>query len=598
MVDLLDGIDVRLRSGLRRALEDGRRAPLEGLPRGVTVVLVGHRAAGKSTLLPKVAAALSRPGIDLDEVLARRSGRSLRDWVRDDEAGFRVAEREAFEALPAGVVVAAGGGFLATHATALRDCVAVLVPVSFETYRERLLADATRPRLRPGVPLEVELHDVYAAREALHRRARPMDFVEFVLRLERGLRARRVVTLPPGAAPADFAWRARHEGAEVLEVRSDLLPHELALLPASRALPLLVSQRTHAVPEEWLALASLVDVPLGSTLEVPSVARLVVSLHAERPLTTAEALAAWVSVPDGALVKHVEPLGPLGDAGRLLETQARLVERFGAERVTVLVTGPLALPFRAVLAEGNALDYLALEGGFSAAVGQRLLADAVRASRRAASRARLGLLGHAVGHSRSPRLHPRPFERIDVPEDADVAGLLSALRPWYRGFAVTTPFKQAVARAVGAAAPAVNTVWRVGDGYAGASTDAAGAAAVLKALGAAEVTVLGRGGVSSALEEAASSLGVRLRFVRAAEVTEAPVRGAVVWAWPVDFSAPAALRFEAATVAVIAYGRPSARVVAAVESRGGYARRLGPRWFVAQLRAQRALWPDAGEEAE
>ena len=69
-------------------------------------------------------------------------------------------------------------------------------------------------------------------------------------------------------------------------------------------------------------------------------------------------VALWGEVPAGVLIKHVEPLGELGDAGRLLETQARLIARFGATRVTVLATGVLALPFRAVLARRNALDLL------------------------------------------------------------------------------------------------------------------------------------------------------------------------------------------------------------------------------------------------
>ena len=44
----------------------------------------------------------------------------------------------------------------------------VLVPVRFETYRERLMLDRTRPRLRPELSLEEELRVVFESREQLH----------------------------------------------------------------------------------------------------------------------------------------------------------------------------------------------------------------------------------------------------------------------------------------------------------------------------------------------------------------------------------------------------------------------------------------------
>ncbi|MCU0695694.1 MAG: hypothetical protein MUC96_04075 [Myxococcaceae bacterium] len=579
-------VDPRLRDGLRAELVRRAQAPCEGLPRGVTVVLAGHRAAGKSTLLGPVAARLGRPALDLDAHLEAVHGRSLRDWVAADAASFRQAEREAFRALPRGLVVAVGGGFLSHHPEALTGCVTVVVPLTFETYRERLLADTTRPRLRPELSLDGELEAVWHEREALHRRVKTSSLVDLALAAERPARARRVVTLPPFTHPVEFAWKARHAGAEVLEVRTDLTPLEVDLTPVARALPVLVAERGPAAPSSWRARASLLDAADGD----------VRSLHAEAPLSVDDAVARWASLPDGAHLKHVEPLGDLRQAHRLFETQRRLIERFGAHRVTVLATGPLASPFRALLAVDNALDYLALEPAWAAAPGQRLVSDAVRSSQRATHDARtqrLGILGHPLAHSRSPRLHAQPFDRLDVPPDTDVGALLEVLRPHYRGFAVTNPFKKPVAKAVGALRPAVNTLVRDVEGWASFNTDREGAAASLSALrertGAQRVTVLGDGGATDALREAAAQLGLEL--VVMTRQTAGPVTTtAAVWTWPAPVEVPAPLRLDGALVAVIAYGAPARVIAASIRARGGTPLALGPRWFLAQARRQRSLW--------
>jgi hypothetical protein len=395
-----------------------------------------------------------------------------------------------------------------------------------------------------------------------------------------------VVTLPPFTHPVEFAWRARHAGAEVLEVRTDVTPLEVDLAPVARALPVLVAERGVAAPPAWRSRAALFDAPGG----------LVASFHADRPLTVDEAVARWQDVPEGVQVKHVEPLGDLSRAHRLFETQARLIERLGPSRVTVLATGPLAGPFRALLALDNALDYLALEPEWSAAPGQRLLADAVRASRRARQAPRthrLGILGHPLAHSRSPRLHAQPFDRLDVPEDTDLDALLAALRPHYRGFAVTTPFKKRVAQAVGALRPAVNTLVRDVEGWAAFNTDREGALATLSALtartGERAVTVLGDGGATDALREAAAQLHVPLTVLTRATAAVVTTTAAV-WTWPQSVSPPAGLGLRGVTVAVIAYGAPANAIAASIRALGGTPLRLGPRWFLAQARRQRALW--------
>lgn len=541
------------------------------------MVLVGQRVAGKTTLLPHVATLLGRQGIDLDAALEREAGRPLREWFSDDERGFRDAERAMFTKLRATYgVIACGGGFLSLHASLLRGCVAVEVPISFDTYSERLRADQSRPRLRPEVSFAEELRDVYAERERRHAIERPMQFVEFLLRVERGERARRVVTLPPNEALEPFAWKARHEGADLLEVRTDLHPPELELSAAARALPLLIAERDKPIPSSWKGHEEDREKGEGA----------LTSHHAPKPQTTAEALQFWSSV-EAKKIKHVEPLGPLDTAERLLETQARLIERFGEGNVTVLATGPLALPFRALLARRNALDYLALDPSWKAAEGQRLLSDAVREARAwYLYLGRLGILGSSVAHSRSPRLHAQPFDRIELPADTDVAALVKALRKHYRGFAITNPFKQRFTSS------AVNTLIRdETNGWRFENTDVEGARATWEALGKpAQLTILGDGGVTASLR----SLPTELRVVKHADVTSTPLSGSIIWTWPATVKPPDALRFDAnAKVAVIAYGPPAHVIAKEITARGGISLRLGARWFIAQARRQRELWESA-----
>jgi hypothetical protein len=291
-------------------------------------------------------------------------------------------------------------------------------------------------------------------------------------------------------------------------------------------------------------------------------------------------------------VKHVEPLGQPRDGWRLLDTQERLIRRFGTERVTVLAMGPLALPFRSVLSARNALDYVAASAAWAAAPGQRLLDDARRAGIVPTQSPRLGILGSRISGSWSPRIHPQPFDRIDLPEDAPVAELLDALHPHYRGFAVTSPFKHAAARATGSDLDAVNTLVRHRSGWRSANSDIEGASAVLSKLGGSRITVLGGGGASVALAWAADRLRVPMEILRAADA-QRTVSGACVWTWPPHVIPPDELRFQDARVAVIAYGRAGAGIAREIRARGGMPVPLGPRWFVAQARAQQRLWEEA-----
>ena len=155
----------------------GRRDHLALRP---VVALVGHRAAGKSRLLPLVCRWTGLPGVDLDRLIAESAGQDLASFFNIDPAAFRAAERRAFASIRGPAVVATGGGFLSLHADLLRDHTAVLVPITFETYRARLLGDASRPRLRPQLSLEDEIAQVYIEREERHAAVQTIPLLEFL----------------------------------------------------------------------------------------------------------------------------------------------------------------------------------------------------------------------------------------------------------------------------------------------------------------------------------------------------------------------------------------------------------------------------------
>jgi hypothetical protein len=404
---------------------------------------------------------------------------------------------------------------------------------------------------------------------------------------------RRVVTLPSDVSSTEaiaFAEEAQKRGADLLELRTDL--HEN--IPVERLaslLPLVVSERGRPLPGRWIAHALLVDKDISERAGDASLP----SHHASTPLSPEQALSLWrrSGISDEALVKHVEPLGPPSGAARLFKTQELLAQAFGAHRITVLGMGPCALPFRCALAPKNALDYVALRPSFRAAQGQRLLEDAVRERTARPGRRRLGILGSSIDGSRSPRIHLQPFDRIDLPADAPIAELLTALHPVYAGFAVTSPFKKVAALAVGADIDAVNTLVRQERGtWAWANTDVAGAEAVLTRLDGA-VTALGDGGVTTALRMAARTMGKSLQVLRRADVGSTPLHGSYVWTWPKDVIPPPSLRFSEADVAVVAYGAAARQIAGEIRQRGGRPKMLGAKWFIAQARRQRELWENA-----
>ena len=77
------------------------------------IVLIGMPGAGKTTTGKKLARALGRPFVDIDEAIAQETGRSAAEIIESDgEAAFRAVETRVTGAVAAksGLVIACGGG--------------------------------------------------------------------------------------------------------------------------------------------------------------------------------------------------------------------------------------------------------------------------------------------------------------------------------------------------------------------------------------------------------------------------------------------------------------------------------------------------------
>jgi shikimate kinase len=149
-----------------------------------TLVLIGLRGSGKSTLGRLVAQRMGRKFIDLDDRTAARLGYPTvaAAWAAAGEPAFRAAETEALrEALKElGVVIALGGGTpMAPGAAEMLRAVAARGEVTIvylrctpAELRTRLRAaggaGANRPSLTGRDPLD-EIEEVFARRDGVYR---------------------------------------------------------------------------------------------------------------------------------------------------------------------------------------------------------------------------------------------------------------------------------------------------------------------------------------------------------------------------------------------------------------------------------------------
>ena len=140
------------------------------------VLLVGLPGAGKTTVGSLVAKALSAVFVDLDELIERDQGVTVREiFSSRGEAAFRALERQAAEKVMSGTpaVLAPGGGWAAQPGSidaAIPRCFIVYLRTEPAVAARRVGQGGGRPLLANTDPAD-RLRDLLAAREEFYQQA-------------------------------------------------------------------------------------------------------------------------------------------------------------------------------------------------------------------------------------------------------------------------------------------------------------------------------------------------------------------------------------------------------------------------------------------
>ncbi len=149
-----------------------------------SILLIGHRASGKTTLGHLLASDLGCSFYDLDEVIAERTGTTAADLVASDEARFRDLEIDTLRELLTKIepsVIAAGGG--------LREFPSDMFVawISRDGWEQDALT--ARARLRPEIAPDAEIAWMTETREPRYKTA-----AHIRLHIERGCDPRQSAT--------------------------------------------------------------------------------------------------------------------------------------------------------------------------------------------------------------------------------------------------------------------------------------------------------------------------------------------------------------------------------------------------------------------
>jgi len=143
-----------------------------------SLILIGYRGTGKTTVARKLAERLGIPVFDSDPEIERRAGKSIAEiFAQDGEAVFRNWEESVIAeilACPKPLVLATGGGAIlrATTRERLRQSGRVIwLTATPETILRRITSDAASKTMRPNLtslPMHEEIVTVLEQRKSLY----------------------------------------------------------------------------------------------------------------------------------------------------------------------------------------------------------------------------------------------------------------------------------------------------------------------------------------------------------------------------------------------------------------------------------------------
>jgi len=143
-----------------------------------SLIFIGYRGTGKTTVARKLAERLSIPAFDSDPEIKRRAGKSIADiFAQDGETVFRDWEESVIAeilASPHPLVLATGGGAILRETTRkrLRQSGRVIwLTATPETILYRITSDAASETMRPNLtalPMHEEIVTVLEQRKSLY----------------------------------------------------------------------------------------------------------------------------------------------------------------------------------------------------------------------------------------------------------------------------------------------------------------------------------------------------------------------------------------------------------------------------------------------
>lgn len=331
-----------------------------------------------------------------------------------------------------------------------------------------------------------------------------------------------IVTMPSSATadPKRFAEHAKKEGAELLEIRGDLVP---TLQPFESALPLIVSPRGTGNRLVEAHAPTFVDLDIDERMEIPPGIQIIRSMHDHQETPSLERLqtAAQKMIETGAdIIKIATTILTYKD----IRTLQNLQQSLPADRAHVILgMGPKAHLTRMLSPLHNALTYTFLEEADASAPGQIPL-SMHKLTVHCEQPKIFGILGgSACSQSLSPLIHNTLFQRHGVdalysifPTDDLDEEWGSLMTLGIAGLSITSPWKRAVTskldriEATAERSGAVNTAVKHDAGWIGYPRDAEGMMGGYPFLQkASSAVILGSGGVVAEVIAACRMAGIR-----------------------------------------------------------------------------------------